>query len=166
MKTISEIKTYQNNFVIWSDETETPITIVDDDFVDDEFIPIKEHEAREILSDKFNITDDAADKVVQYLHMHEWIINDNEVHVWLVYTYEAFRADEKGKRWMTHRPQDTVDYKHSIEDSGVIKLPEGYEYDEDSMQFSHNGRDCELVTEDDGTLELVSADGIMEIKVY
>lgn len=76
----------------------------------------------------------------------EAIVVDDEVvmdtvHLYLVHTYEAYRADECGKRWSLTEPKDTIDYKHTVLKEQDFVLPEGVH--EDDIYSVH--------TDDDGS---------------
>lgn len=159
--TSDDIKVYQSNIEISRPvELDTPSSISYEAFRDELDRPIHESDARDILAEQYDITEDAADMIVSALYTKEWIIADDEVYLYKVNTYQAYRADEQGIRWMTNSPSDTVDYKHEVLESTTKHLPKGYTYDEDADQFWHGRSHAQLVNENDGTVSLVSADGI------
>ena len=84
------------------------------------------------------------------------------IKLYKVNVYQAYRADEEGIRWFTHKPSDNEYYKHEILDEIEKELPEGITYDEEFMTFSDNGSDCQLVNETNGSVSLVSSERIID----
>ena len=163
MKTIntlssSDIKTYNSNFEIFT--SEGCISLYYDQFRDEDYHPIHEHDAREVLASK-GFEGDAQDEIITRMHIHGWIISDDCVWMYKVNTYEAYRMDEQGVRWMTHAPSDTLYYKCEIEECMDIPLPEGFRFDEEDETFWKGNVNYELVNENDGSVSLVSAEGIV-----
>lgn len=85
-----------------------------------------------------------------------------KIKLYKVNVYQAYRADEQGIRWFTSRPIDTEYYKHEILEEIESELPEGITYDNNSMTFSDQGHDCQMVNERDGSVSLVSSQRIIE----
>ena len=85
----------------------------------------------------------------------------NKIKLYKVNVYQAYRADEEGTRWFTHKPTDTDSYKHEILEEVEKELPTGIFYDDESMTFSDNGHDCQMVSEKDGSVSLVSSERIV-----
>lgn len=86
----------------------------------------------------------------------------NKIKLYKVNVYQAYRADEEGVRWFTYKPTDTVYYKYEILEEVEKRLPIGIYYDDEFMTFSDNGLDCQMVTENDGSVSLVSSDRIID----
>ena len=84
------------------------------------------------------------------------------IKLYKVNIYQAYRADEQGIRWFTDKPADTEYYNHEIMEEREVKLPEGITYDSERMAFSDRGHDCQMVTEKDGSLSLVSPERIID----
>ena len=85
----------------------------------------------------------------------------NKIKLYKVNVYQAYRADEEGTRWFTYKPTDTDSYKHEILEEVEKELPTGIFYDDESMTFSDNGHDCQMVSEKDGSVSLVSSERIV-----
>lgn len=85
----------------------------------------------------------------------------NAIKLYKVNVYQAYRADEKGIRWFTYKPTDTDYYKYEILEEVEKELPTGIFYDDESMTFSDNGHDCQLVNENDGSVSLISSERIV-----
>ena len=85
----------------------------------------------------------------------------NKIKLYKVNVYQAYRADEVGVRWFTYKPTDTDSYKHEILEEVEKELPIGIFYDDESMTFSDNGHDCQMVSEKDGSISLVSSERIV-----
>lgn len=86
------------------------------------------------------------------------IVVDDEVvvdtvHLYLVHTYEAYRADECGKRWSLTEPKDTIDYKHTVLKEQDFVLPEGV--CEDDIYSVH--------TDDDGSPIIETATDVIKL---
>ena len=79
------------------------------------------------------------------------------IKLYKVNVRQSYRLDEKGIRWFTSPPIDTMYYKHEIVEEIDAELPEGITYDNKSMTFSDKGHDCQMVNERDGSLSLVSS---------
>ena len=92
--------------------------------------------------------------------------------LYLVNTYEAYRADEIGVKASIHEPIDTIDYKHEVIAEDEIILPIGFELCETSghgQEFFHGDNPCEMVTEQTSygyVTSLVSSEGITPIKKW
>lgn len=84
-----------------------------------------------------------------------------KIKLYKVNIYQAYRADECGIRWFTYEPQDNTYYKHEILEVIEKDLPEGITYNEFFRTFVDNGHDCQMVTEKDGSVILVSSERII-----
>lgn len=78
-----------------------------------------------------------------------------------VHFYQAYRADECETVWLAQIPENNEYYYSEVLETKEVELPEGVTYDQEFNSFSCYGKDCDLVTEGDGTVSLVSEDGIM-----
>ena len=87
----------------------------------------------------------------------------NKIKLYKVNVYQAYRADEKGVMWFTYKPTDTESYKYEILEEIEKELPTGIIYDNKSMTFYDNGNDCQMVEENDGTVNLVSSERIIKL---
>lgn len=76
--------------------------------------------------------------------------------------YQAYRADEEGIRWFTYIPSDNVYYKCQLIEEVEKELPKGITYDDFTMTFDDNGHDCQMVTDYDGYVYLVSSERIVK----
>lgn len=79
-----------------------------------------------------------------------------------VNVYSAYRADETGIRWFTFKPTDTEFYKHEILEEIEKELPLGITYNSTFMSFDDNGHDCQMITENDGSVCLISSQRIIK----
>lgn len=84
------------------------------------------------------------------------------IKLYKVNVCQAYRADEAGIRWFAEMPSDTEYYNHEILEEVDAELPEGVTYDSERMTFSDGGRDCQMVTEHDGSVVLVSSERIID----
>ena len=75
--------------------------------------------------------------------------------------YQAYRADETGIRWFTYEPVDNEFYKHEILEEIEKELPAGITYDSTFMSFDDNGHDCQMITDNDGSVCLISSQRII-----
>lgn len=80
-----------------------------------------------------------------------------KIRLYLVSCYQAYRADEVGKRWFINKPKDTLYYKHEIIDEAEFILPKGYEICESfgDKVIYHYDMLCDLFTTNDGDVMLV-----------
>ena len=76
--------------------------------------------------------------------------------------YQAYRADEEGIRWFTYIPSDNVYYKCQLIEEVEKELPKGITYDDFTMTFDDNGHDCQMVTDYDGYVYLVSSERLIK----
>ena len=76
--------------------------------------------------------------------------------------YQAYRADEEGIRWFLYEPCDNVYYKCEILEEVEKELPKGITYDDFTMTFDDNGHDCQMVTDHDGYVYLVSSERMIK----
>ena len=83
------------------------------------------------------------------------------MRLYKVNIYQAYRADETGTRWFTYKPVDNEFYKHDILEEIEKELPSGITYDRTFMSFNDNGHDCQMITENDGSVCLVSSERII-----
>ena len=162
---LSSVKPYKDNMEVsfLNEHHESDgINITWDNFRDEEDRPVKEYLAREVLDERYNIIGAAADKVIDEMFTFEWIINDDDVYLYLIKTIEACQMGEKGTKWMTHVPSDTPYYKFEEVDRKTEQLPAGFTYDEVSEIFADGKHPAELVTENDGSVSLVSSERIVK----
>lgn len=75
--------------------------------------------------------------------------------------YQAYRDNETGIRWFTYKPVDNEFYKHEILEETEKELPVGISCDSTFMSFDDNGHDCQMITENDGSVCLVSSERII-----
>ena len=80
-----------------------------------------------------------------------------KIKLFKVNVYQAYRADETGIRWFLYEPSDNVYHKCEILEEVEKELPKGITYDDFTMTFDDNGHDCQMVTDHDGYVYLVSA---------
>ena len=85
-----------------------------------------------------------------------------KIKLFKVNVYDAYRADETGIRWFLYEPCDNVYYKCEILEEVEKELPKGITYDDFTMTFDDNGHDCQMVTDNDGYVYLVSAERIVK----
>lgn len=154
----SDIKTYNSNIEVST--SEGCISLYYDQFRDENDHPMHEFDAREVLYSE-GFEGQAQDEIITCMYIHEWIISDDRVWMYRVNTYEAYRMDEQGVRWMPHSPSDTQYYKHEVEECMDIKLPKGFIFSHEDETFWKGNVNYELVNENDGSVSLVSADGIV-----
>lgn len=84
------------------------------------------------------------------------------IKLFKVNVYQAYRADETGVRWFLYEPSDNVYHKCEILDEVEKELPKGITYDDFTMTFDDNGHDCQMVTDQDGYVYLVSSERIIK----
>lgn len=74
----SNIKVYPNNIEIWFEDNGERLSqsIVRDNFLNFDFSPICESEAREQLSEIYSICGDAQDMIIDEMYIFEWISED------------------------------------------------------------------------------------------
>ena len=84
------------------------------------------------------------------------------IKLFKVNVYQAYRADENGVRWFLYEPCDNVYYKCEILEEVEKELPKGITYDDFTMTFDDNGHDCQMVTDYDGYVYLVSSERIVK----
>lgn len=132
--------------------------IYENDFRDEEDLPVKESDARDILDELYGIIGPAADTLIDEMYTFEWIISDDEVYLYQVKTTDAYRMDEQGIRWMTHVPYDTRYYKYEMLDCKTEHLPAGFTFDAESENFFDGDLPAEMVNENDGSVSLVSSE--------
>ena len=80
-----------------------------------------------------------------------------KIKLYKVDVYQAYRADECGVRFFTYLPSDTEYYKHALLEVVEKELPKGITFDEIYDRFDDNGYDCQMFTNEDGSVSLVSA---------
>lgn len=85
-----------------------------------------------------------------------------KIKLFKVNVYQAYRADETGIRWFLYEPSDNVYHKCEILEEAEKELPKGITYDDFTMTFDDNGHDCQMVTDHDGYVYLVSAERIVK----
>lgn len=85
-----------------------------------------------------------------------------KIKLFKVNVYQAYRADETGVRWFLYEPFDNVYHKCEILDEVEKELPKGITYDDFTMTFDDNGHDCQMVTDQDGYVYLVSSERIIK----
>ena len=85
-----------------------------------------------------------------------------KIKLFKVNVYQAYRADETGVRWFLYEPCDNVYHKLEILEEVEKELPKGITYDDFTMTFDDNGHDCQMVTDHDGYVNLVSAERIVK----
>lgn len=88
------------------------------------------------------------------------------VTIYLIDTYEAYMASEKGITASVKEPKDTIYYKHEILDEQEVELPDGYTFD--GKDFCIGNRIVELTTyqQDNGDYVtcLISSQGIKVLR--
>ena len=84
-----------------------------------------------------------------------------KITLYKINIYQAFIAGEQMVRWFSYIPNDTPYYKHEILEEVEKELPEGITYDEEFNAFEDNGNDCLMITNNDGTVSLVSPERII-----
>lgn len=84
------------------------------------------------------------------------------IKLFKVNVYEAYRADETGIRWFLYEPSDNIYHKCEILDVVEKELPKGITYDDFTMTFDDNGHDCQMVTDHDGYVYLVSSERMIK----
>ena len=85
-----------------------------------------------------------------------------KIKLFKVNVYQAYRADETGIRWFLYEPSDNVYHKCEILEEVEKELPKGITYDDFTMTFDDNGHDCQMVTDHDGYVNLVSTERIVK----
>ena len=85
-----------------------------------------------------------------------------KIKLFKVNVYDAYRADETGVRWFLYEPCDNVYYKCETLEEVEKELPKGITYDDFTMTFDDNGHDCQMVTDYDGYVYLVSSERIVK----
>ena len=85
-----------------------------------------------------------------------------KIKLFKVNVYQAYRADEEGIRWFTYIPSDNVYYKCQLIEEVEKELPKGITYDDFTMTFDDNGHDCQMVTDYDGYVYLVSSERLIK----
>ena len=85
-----------------------------------------------------------------------------KIKLFKVNVYQAYRADDTGVRWFLYEPCDNVYHKCEILEEVEKELPKGITYDDFTMTFDDNGHDCQMVTDHDGYVCLVSAERIVK----
>ena len=84
------------------------------------------------------------------------------IKLFKVNVYEAYRADETGIRWFLYEPSDNIYHKCEILEEVEKELPKGITYDDFTMTFDDNGHDCQMVTDHDGYVYLVSSERMIK----
>ena len=85
-----------------------------------------------------------------------------KIKLFKVNVYQAYRADETGIRWFLYEPSDNVYHKCEILEEVEKELPKGITYDDFTMTFDDNGHDCQMVTDYDGYVYLVSSERLIK----
>ena len=85
-----------------------------------------------------------------------------KIKLFKVNVYEAYRADEIGIRWFLYEPSDNIYHKCEILEEVEKELPKGITYDDFTMTFDDNGHDCQMVTDHDGYVYLVSSERMIK----
>lgn len=80
-----------------------------------------------------------------------------KIKLFKVNVYQSLRADETGIRWFLYEPIDNIYHKCEILGVEEKELPKGITYDDFTMTFDDNGHDCQMVTNHDGYVYLVSS---------
>lgn len=90
-----------------------------------------------------------------------------KIRLYLVFCYEAYRADEVGKRWVIDKPKDTLYYKYEIIDEADFILPKGFEVCEiwGDNHICYNGMPYDLLTtNNDDVLVITNDSGTFTLK--
>ena len=85
-----------------------------------------------------------------------------KIKLFKVNVYEAYRADEIGIRWFLYEPSDNIYHKCEILEEVEKELPKGITYDDFTMTFDDNGHDCQMVTDHEGYVYLVSSERMIK----
>ena len=85
-----------------------------------------------------------------------------KIKLFKVNVYEAYRADEIGIRWFLYEPSDNIYHKCEILAEVEKELPKGITYDDFTMTFYDNGHDCQMVTDHEGYVYLVSSERMIK----
>lgn len=85
-----------------------------------------------------------------------------KIKLFKVNVYQAYRADETGVRWFLYEPCDNVYHKCEILEEVEKELPKGITYDDFTMTFDDNGLDCQMVTDHEGYVYLVSSERMIK----
>lgn len=85
-----------------------------------------------------------------------------KIKLFKVNVYEAYRADETGVRWFLYEPSDNIYHKCEILVEVEKELPKGITYDDFTMTFDDNGHDCQMVTDHEGYVYLVSSERMIK----
>ena len=85
-----------------------------------------------------------------------------KIKLFKVNVYQAYRADETGIRWFLYEPSDNVYHKCEILEEVEKELPKGITYDDFTMTFDDNGHDCQMVTDHEGYVYLVSSERMIK----
>lgn len=85
-----------------------------------------------------------------------------KIKLFKVNVYEAYRADEIGIRWFLYEPSDNIYHKCEILGEVEEELPKGITYDDFTMTFDDNGHDCQMVTDHEGYVYLVSSERMIK----
>lgn len=85
-----------------------------------------------------------------------------KIKLFKVNVYDAYRADETGIRWFLYEPSDNIYYKCEILGDVEKELPKGITYDDFTMTFDDNGHDCQMVTDHEGYVYLVSSERMIK----
>lgn len=85
-----------------------------------------------------------------------------KIKLFKVNVYEAYRADEIGIRWFLYEPSDNIYHKCEILEDVEKELPKGITYDDFTMTFDDNGHDCQMVTDHEGYVYLVSSERMIK----
>lgn len=82
--------------------------------------------------------------------------------------YQAYMASECGKIWTIEPISNDIYYKSEIIDEAEFLLPDGFKVKDflGDKYFYDGVREWKLVTENDLSVSLVSAEGIIELKKY
>ena len=85
-----------------------------------------------------------------------------KIKLFKVNVYEAYRADEIGIRWFLYEPSNNIYNKCEILGEVEKELPKGITYDDFTMTFDDNGHDCQMVTDHEGYVYLVSSERMIK----
>lgn len=85
-----------------------------------------------------------------------------KIKLFKVNVYQSLRADETGIRWFLYEPSDNIYHKCEILGVEEKELPKGITYDDFTMTFDDNGHDCQMVTNHDGYVYLVSSERMIK----
>lgn len=73
-----KIKTYNSNIEIFFDDERSSIILYSDDYFNSDSLPT-EAEARESLPERYVLTEEEIDKIIDTLYTREWITNNPAV---------------------------------------------------------------------------------------